>query len=208
MNEPIAIAILAKAPIPGLAKTRLIPALGAQGAACLQSRLIARAVACACVAATGPVTLWATPDTEHPVFATARTRCGIALACQPDGDLGMRMLAALGSGPSLVIGTDCAALTAEHLRAAANALRDGCDVVLIPAEDGGYVLIGTRSPQPALFSEMRWSVAAVMEETRTRLRRLGLSWSELARLWDLDRPEDLARLSVIGAQDLLPTGAD
>jgi rSAM/selenodomain-associated transferase 1 len=202
-EEPVAIAILAKAPLPGLAKTRLIPALGAQGAARLQARLIARAVASACAAATGPVTLWGAPDPMHPAFEVARARHGIALACQPAGDLGARMLAALAAGPGLVIGTDCPALTSDHLRRAAEALRGGRDAVVLPAEDGGYVLIGTRRSQPALFADMRWSVPEVMEETRRRLRRLGLSWSEPATLWDLDRPEDLARLPSIGAEELL-----
>jgi rSAM/selenodomain-associated transferase 1 len=195
MSEPVAIAILAKAPMPGLAKTRLIPELGAHGAAALQARLIAHAVATACAAATGPVTLWATPDVVHPAFQAAHAQHGVALVRQPDGDLGARMLAALADGPGMVIGTDCPALTSDHLRRAADLLRGVCDVVVIPAEDGGYVLIGTRAPQPALFADMRWSVPEVMDETRRRLRGLGLVWQEPCTLWDIDRPEDLARLS-------------
>ena len=145
---PVAIAILAKAPIPGFAKTRLIPALGDAGAATLQARLTERAVATAMAADTGPVTLWAAPDQGHPSFAQLAERFALALACQHDGDLGDRMLAALAGadGPALVIGTDCPALTAGHLRAAADVLRAGADAVLIPAEDGGYVLIGARAP--------------------------------------------------------------
>src|SRR5215470_17906082 len=117
MNEPVAIAVLAKAPLPGFAKTRLIPALGADGAAQLQARLTARAVATARAAATGPITLWAAPDTTHASFRALAADGGVALAPQGGGDLGARMLAASSAtdGPCLVIGTDCPALTAAHL---------------------------------------------------------------------------------------------
>ena len=206
MSEPVAVAVLAKAPVAGFAKTRLIPVLGAEGAAALQARLIARAVATAAAAAVGPVTLWATPDVTHPAFQVARA-CGAALARQGDGDLGARMLAALAAanGPSLVIGTDCPALATDHLRTAADILRGGADAVAIPAEDGGYALIGTRVPQPALFSDMRWSTPDVIEETRRRLRALGLSWQEPVTLWDVDVPQDLARLKEVGLGDLIPS---
>src|SRR5262249_58247973 len=93
--EPVALAILAKAPLPGLAKTGLAPALGANGAAALQGRLIVRAVETARAANIGPVTLWAAPDQDHPAFQTLAALFGVALARQPDGDLGARMLAAL-----------------------------------------------------------------------------------------------------------------
>jgi uncharacterized protein len=206
MNEPIAVAILAKAPVAGFAKTRLIPVLGADGAAALQARLIARAVATACTAATGPVTLWATPDEAHPAFVDMRAH-GIALARQGDGDLGARMLAAIATanGPSLIIGTDCPVLTPDHLRGAADILRGGTDAVVIPADDGGYALIGLRAPEPLLFSDMHWSTPDVMEETRRRLRALGLAWQEPLTLWDVDVPEDLARLETAGLGDLIPS---
>ena len=206
MNEPVAVAILAKAPVAGFAKTRLIPVLGANGAALLQARLIARAAATACAAAVGPVTLWTTPDEAHSVFQEMRAH-GIALIRKSDGDLGARMLAAIAAanGPSLVIGTDCPALTPDHLRGAADILRGGADAVVIPAEDGGYVLIGLRTPEPALFSEMRWSTPDVMAETRRRLRTLGLSWQEPVTLWDVDLPADLERLKKPGLGDLIPS---
>jgi hypothetical protein len=203
----VAIAVLAKAPIPGLAKTRLIPALGEAGAAALQARLTARAVETVVKAAVGPVTLWATPDQTHPSFQVLAEIHGIALARQGDGDLGARMLAAIAAanGPALVIGTDCPALTPAHLQAAAAALREGLDAVLIPVEDGGYTLIGLRRAEPALFSDVNWGTATVMAETRRRLRQLALSWSEPASLWDIDRPQDLARLAEIGLEYFVPT---
>jgi uncharacterized protein len=201
--EPVAIAILAKAPIAGLAKTRLIPALGREGAALLQARLIARTLATACAAATGPVSLWAAPEESH--FRELAQRFPVKLARQPGGDLGARMHAALDAAcPAIVIGTDCPALEANHLRGSADALREGADAVIIPAEDGGYVLIGLRQPRPDLFADMPWGTGTVMAETRRRAAELGLAVREHAPLWDVDVPDDLERLREAGLAELVP----
>jgi hypothetical protein len=193
-NNFVSIAILAKAPIPGLVKTRLIAAIGAHAAAVLQERLTERAVAAALAANVGPVTLWCAPDSTHTSFLNLVARLRITLRPQPDGDLGARMLTAASRGPVLVMGTDCPALTDIHLRSAAGALRDGTDVVLIPAEDGGYVLIGTRSMQPALFADMRWGTETVLAETRARVIAHRLVLAERPPLWDVDTEIDLVRL--------------
>jgi uncharacterized protein len=189
------IAVMAKAPIPGLAKTRLIPSIGAHAAAVLQERLTEQTLATALAADTGPVTLWCAPDTSHASFRGLAARFPIALARQPDGDLGTRMLAALeaGGGPALTIGSDCPAFTPAHLRTAAAAL-DEADVVLIPAEDGGYVLIGARAPRAELFDAIAWGTATVLAETRERISALKLKATELGPLWDIDTESDLARL--------------
>lgn len=104
-----------------------------------------------------------------------------------------RAFAAHG-GPLLLIGTDCPALTERHLAAAEAALAQGNDAVFIPAEDGGYVLIGLQRPCPEVFRDIAWSTAHVMAQTRARLLEAGLRWKELETLWDIDRPADLARL--------------
>jgi uncharacterized protein len=207
MSDAVAVAVLAKAPLPGFTKTRLVPVLGADGAATLQARLIARAAATACAATIGPVTLWVTPDERHPVLLEIAARLAVTLARQRDGDLGARMLAAIEAAraPVLVIGTDCPALSPEHLRKAADILRGGTDAVVIPAEDGGYALIGLRTAEPALFSDMRWSTPGVMAETRRRLERLGMRWQEPVTLWDVDLPADLERLRRVGLHELIPS---
>lgn len=186
------VAILAKAPVPGFAKTRLIPSIGAHAAAVLQGHLAEQTVETAVEAAIGPVTLWCAPDPSHSSFMDLGRRHAISLKRQPAGDLGARMAAAL-AGPTLVIGSDCPALTPQHLRNAAEAL-DRADVVLIPAEDGGYVLIGARTLHPELFTGMAWSVNSVLAETRKRIAALGLKATELDPLWDVDCEEDLARM--------------
>jgi uncharacterized protein len=195
-DSPVSIAILAKAPVPGLVKTRLIPTIGAHAAAVLQERLTERAIGTAIAADVGPVTLWCAPDATHSTFLKLVMQQRIILKRQPEGDLGARMLAASTQrgGPVLVIGTDCPALTELHLRGAANALREGNDVVIIPAEDGGYVLIGTRVPQPAIFAGIAWGTGSVLADTRTRIIEQRLMLTEQPPLWDVDTEADLARL--------------
>ena len=196
MTARATIAILAKAPIPGLAKTRLIPAIGAHAAAVLQERLIERAVETAIAAAIGRVMLWAAPDIGHPAFVGLVPRFAVTLRRQPEGDLGTRMLAAMTAvnGPVLVIGTDCPAITGMHLREAAAVLRDGADGVAIPVEDGGYALIGLAPPIPELLTGVDWGTSGVMRETRRRAASLGLRLVEMAMSWDIDMPDDLDRM--------------
>jgi rSAM/selenodomain-associated transferase 1 len=195
----VQIAVLAKAPIPGLAKTRLIPALGAYGAARLQRRLTLRTLDTAVAARLGPVTLWCAPDTRHRFFRALHELTGVDRLDQPHGDLGDRMHTAFlhhcPRGPLLLIGTDCPALTPDHLRAAARELCGGFDAVFHPAEDGGYVLVGLRRPQSELFFGMTWGTSEVMAQTRARAG--GLRVKELETLWDVDVPADLPRLRTL-----------
>ena len=197
------IAILAKAPIAGLAKTRLAPALGEAGAAALAARLLAHAVAQAAAADLGAVTLWATPDASHPAFVQARQQHGVALALQSDGDLGARMACVFADGfaqdrsPILLMGTDAPDLNAMVLRRAAAALQSH-EAVFVPAHDGGYALVGLRAAPPglltALFSGMRWSTPQVMAQTRQRLAAAGIAHAELPSVADIDEPADLQHL--------------
>jgi hypothetical protein len=193
------IAVFARAPVPGAAKTRLIPALGAAGAADLHRLMVRRTLATACAATLGPVTLWRAADPQHAFFAECARDFHVALADQCDGDLGARMGDAFAQacGPLLLIGTDCPMLTPDHLVACAAALSVN-DAVFLPAEDGGYALVGARRRIAGIFEHMPWGTAAVMAETRARLARLGLRWAEPAIVWDVDEPADLARLKASG----------
>ena len=204
MLQTVQIAIMAKAPIPGLAKTRLIPVLGAKGAARLQRRLTRMTVACALDAQLGTVTVWCTPDSRHRFFRALKQTSGVDLLVQSSGDLGHRMHTAFrlhcARGPLLVVGTDCPVLRPEHLREASRALISGDDAVFYPAEDGGYALVGLRAPQPTLFEGMTWSNSRVMSDTRARARALGLRIREFETLWDVDLPEQLERLDALLAK--------
>ena len=203
MRPTVAVAVMAKAPQPGLAKTRLIPALGAPGAAALALRLLDHAVAQAHAAAVGPVTLWCTPNTSHASFEALRLRHDIALAPQQGADLGQRMhhIFEQAAGALLLMGTDLPGLSADVIREAALRLADH-DAVFVPALDGGYGLVGLTMPCAALFSDMRWSTPEVMAQTRERLALAGLSYFELPALQDIDEPADLIHLSADWRADL------
>ena len=190
--------VFAKAPVPGLAKTRLAPALGAQGAARLADRLLRHAMQQALAAGLGPVDLCVTPDGRHPRFIELSGQAGVSLSLQGDGDLGQRMARAFErtlatAGNALLIGTDAPQLDASVLQHAAAALQ-AHDAVFVPAADGGYALVGLRRPAPSLFLGMRWSHAQVMADTRDRLAAAGLTHAELPVLHDIDEPADLAHL--------------
>ncbi len=208
MPEAIEVAVFAKAPIPGFAKTRLVPLLGPEGAASLQAFLTRRALTTAVEAAIGPVTLWCAPDTSHPSFQGAARRLGLALAAQPKGDLGERMLAAFLAAPAagglVLIGTDCPCLSPRDLHDAAAALRGGADVVVAEAEDGGYGLIAARRPLPALFEDVPWGTDRVAAITAARAAAAGLRLAKLRAIWDVDTPMDYRRLL---DSDLLGSGA-
>lgn len=200
---PMALAVLAKAPVPGQAKTRLIPALGARGAARAQRQFARHTLALAHQAAGAVVTLWCAPDTQHRFFRALQRTTGVACQPQPAGDLGQRMAHAFATHfaqhpglPLLLMGTDCPLLAPGHLQQAARALQTH-DAVLIPAEDGGYVLIGLRRDLPPVFSGVDWSTPQVLAQTRARLLTAGATWQELPALWDVDEPADWARLQAL-----------
>lgn len=187
------IAVLARAAIPGTAKTRLIPVVGAAGAAALQAHLTELALRRAC-ATQQQVLLWLAGGAD-PTVARLAHELGIEIRPQPDGDLGDRMLAALrhaeGCGRAgIVIGTDSPAQSPSDITHA-GALLAEYDLVLQPAHDGGYVLIGMARPRAEIFAEMPWGTNAVLAMTRERISTLGLRHAELPALPDLDRPEDL-----------------
>jgi uncharacterized protein len=194
-----AVIVFAKTPQPGTVKTRLVPALGTEGAAALHARLAKHTLDTVRAASLKPVELHCAPGIDDPFFRYCQGHYGVALEPQVAGDLGARMHAAFATALAaharvLIIGTDCPALTARHLRQAEKALRESNDAVFVPCEDGGYALIGLARVDPKLFDGIAWSSASVMAETRERLKTLGWRWHELETLWDVDRPEDYQRL--------------
>ena len=198
-EHDIAVMVFAKAPEPGAVKTRLVPVLGAEGAAALHAKLVKHTLDTARAASLGQAELHGAPDASDPFFRFCAGHYGVSVEAQAAGDLGARMLRAFDKAfathtAALLVGTDCPALGARHLRQAAKALRDGADAVFVPCADGGYALIGLRRADAVLFDGIAWGSDKVMAETRARLERLGWTWCELETLWDVDRPEDYARL--------------
>ncbi len=198
MTAPtFAIGVFARAPIAGQGKTRLLPAIGAAGTERLQAHLIERALSAACSISHAQVTLFVAGDPQHPFIASCARRFGIATRAQIEGDLGARMHAAfvelLAKLPrALIVGVDNLTLTGEVLRQADAALPTA-DVVVQPADDGGYTLIGLAQPRAALFESIPWGTPEVMRLTRARIAREHLRLAELPTTWDLDTPADLER---------------
>lgn len=189
--------IFAKAPEPGLVKTRLIPALGADGATQVYLELLERTLS-QTQDWPGERWLYCAPDCTHAFFTQAAHRHGLVLRQQSDGDLGQRMFSALSEHASgaLLIGSDCPELGTSQLTRAADALADH-DLAVLPSEDGGYVMIGQRQPHPAPFIDMSWSHADVFEHTKQRAAAAGLSLWVGPMLWDVDEPDDLARFRAL-----------
>ncbi|WP_181009322.1 TIGR04282 family arsenosugar biosynthesis glycosyltransferase [Streptomyces sp. SM11] len=194
-----AILIMAKAPRPGTVKTRLHPLLGPLRCAELQAGLIRHTMELTTVHTPRTYLAYAPADGGDAIGTT--TPAGVRLRLQRGEDLGQRLAAAVadafadGAGPLLVIGTDAPTLTGDHLTAAFTAL-ESHDVVLGPALDGGYYLIGLRAPHTSLFALDAdvWSTDRVLTATRCVARREGLSVELLCPLRDLDTPEDATAL--------------
>jgi rSAM/selenodomain-associated transferase 1 len=191
--------VFARAPVPGQAKTRLIPALGPDKAAALQGALMEHTLKGSAPLRAVRRELWCSPDAKHPALREAAQRHGLIAQVQQGPDLGARMHHALGHAlkdapAAVLIGTDCPDLGAPLLEAAFAALAAGRDLVLGPAVDGGYYLVGLRRPCAALFEGINWGGAGVLARTRVRADGAGLDRYELPSLRDIDRPEDLAAL--------------
>lgn len=191
----VRIILVAKAPLPGLAKTRLAPALGEEGAAQLAQALLEHSVAEAVAAGAGPVELYVSPSVSHPVWSSVNIPSGVHWSAQTEGDLGERLATVTqrvtGQQEAvLLMGTDCPGLTAPVLREAALALVDH-DACLVPVSDGGYALLGLKHHLPAVFHNMPWSTSQVAELTIQRIQAAGRSLKILAPLHDIDEPVGL-----------------
>jgi rSAM/selenodomain-associated transferase 1 len=201
--------VFASSPVAGLVKTRLIPALGADGAAALHRQLVLRTLLRACAARGARVELWIAGERDDRFVQTCSEQCQVPLHQQRGADLGQRMSHALAevlnrsetNGRCVLIGSDCPAQTAQDLEQAARAL-DTYDMVVQPAHDGGYVLIGLRGARPELFEAIAWGTDRVLDQTLQRAALLGLSVLRLRSVPDLDTEADLQHAREQGWIDL------
>jgi rSAM/selenodomain-associated transferase 1 len=192
---PAAAIVIAKAPRPGLCKTRLEPLLGPDGCAALQAELVRRAAAWA--AAVGTPYVAFTPDDAREEIA-ALAPAGTRLIEQSDGDLGDRLAAATGEvlaehgGPVVLIGVDTPQIRPDVGRQALEDLRCGVDVTFGPAADGGYYLVGMNEPHPEVFAlpTEKWGGPEVFELTLAAAHAAGLRMAMLRAERDLDDEED------------------
>jgi uncharacterized protein len=192
------IMVFCKAPIPGQVKTRLIPPLTLEETARLHCELTEKTLQTATEDRLCDVGVWCSPAIDHPFFRDLSDSYSVELHLQQGADLGARMHHAFCQAlahfdNAIIIGCDCPSLTSADLELAISQLKQGKHCVLAPAEDGGYVLIGLKQPQPALFENMPWGTERVLELTRARLQSLNIGYKELDTQWDLDTIDDLKR---------------
>lgn len=187
--------VMAKYPEPGRVKTRLAAVLGAERA-CVLYHAFVLDLADRLRVLPFDVT-WAYWPPRAPFAALLP---GWRCRPQEGADLGERLAhlvaseMALAGGPLVVIGADAPHIPIESLVAAVEALHAGVDVVLGPAADGGYYLIGLRASRPELFADIAWSTAAVLSQTVARVERLALRMQMLPGTFDVDDAFDLERL--------------
>ena len=196
VKKEVVLLIFTRTPIPGKVKTRLIPITGEAGAVEIHTELLKQTIETAKRSSIKHIELWCTPTTEHQTLAALAENFSITLKTQAGGDLGERMCFAIEQALRsyngvLLIGSDCIELSEFDLELALEKLINGCDVVLGPAYDGGYYLIGLTKSYRQLFINIEWGTDRVLEKTRERVAQLKLKSYELARRRDIDRPEDL-----------------
>jgi uncharacterized protein len=198
--------VFAKEPVPGQVKTRLAAAVGPSEAASIYRELTAATLAHArralVAGSIDAIELWCTPTPASAYFQSLAEGSGATLHQQADcADLGERMAIAIASALArapavLLIGTDCPAIDPTRLARASNALL-AHDVVLQPAEDGGFVLVGTR--RPLTFGLARWSTPHACADVAAAFVQAGIQSAMLPVLWDVDEPADLARWNAMRA---------
>lgn len=193
--KPVRIVIFAKAPVAGAVKTRLIPSLGAQGAAQLAQRMLQHTLTTAYASELGTVELCAAPTIADKAWLPFNIPSHIVCTEQGEGNLGVRMaraaLRVLDCGEVVIlIGTDCPGITVSALKDVAVALQN-YDACLIPTFDGGYSLLGLRCFHASLFDNMTWSTSTVAHETLARVKQIGWKAKVLHTLHDIDEPTDL-----------------
>ena len=201
MYPDTVILLFAKAPVAGKVNTRLIADIGVQAATTLQRDLIDQRLSMLTQANLCAVSLMCSPDVQDDYFVHCKALYPISLLAQSGADLGVRMLNAIRPALQqykycIVIGTDAPALDEVLIRQAIERLKKEPEVVFVPAEDGGYVLVGLQQPYEFLFQGISWGSAKVMQQSRSKLIKNGISFDELATCWDIDRFEDYQRYLV------------
>ena len=189
--EPL-IQIFCKAPVLGKVKTRLIHKLGARAALDLYQQMFERLIA-ELSATRFNTELWISPDKAH-VFFDPYTAPRFQ---QAGTNLGVRIKAALSNGLTrhesvILVGTDLPLINRSYIELAVNAFRDH-DVIIGPAEDGGYGLVGVKGEPPDIFSDIDWGTERVLSQTCAKLNSHGLKFGLLPLIWDVDLPADLPR---------------
>ena len=195
-RHPPCLCVFVKAPVPGGVKSRLARDLG-PGPALEAYRVLVERELDAIAQVEFPVELWVNGDPGNSLVKDWSVRYALTVRRQSPGDLGRKMGDAIGSccaagRAGIVIGSDLPAVDAHYVELAASLLQER-DLVLGPAEDGGYALIGLNAPIATLFTDIDWGTDRVYRQTRSKAERLGLSVGELPMTWDVDTIADWQR---------------
>ena len=193
--------VFAKAPVLGEVNTRLIPDIGVEAATQLQAELIHSRLEALQIKNLCATHLWCSPDQQHAFFQGCKQQYTIELFKQHGSDLGECMSAAIKQSLQtfkrvVLIGTDAPSLTVDQIEIAINKLGETNDIVIAPAEDGGYVLIGMSRHCDDVFQCVAWGSDAVLEATREKIVRHNLTSFELETCWDIDRVADYRRYKI------------
>ena len=203
--------LFAREPVAGQVKTRMRPQLSAEQACRLHCELVDWTCRRLLQARCGDVELCVTGDTGHPLFENCLALGAARVTRQRGADLGERMWRALRCALRryrrvLLVGSDCPDIDGDYLGAALGLL-DEVPVVLGPAEDGGYVLLGARVAPRAAFTGIDWGSSRVFEQTVAALGAESVAWRALPPLGDVDRPADLSRWEAIRGEGATPGGS-
>ena len=193
-----ALLVFTRTPLPGQTKTRLIPMLGAQGAAEFHQTVLLSTLVEANASDFETIEIWCATENDHPYIKQCELDYACAVKIQQGNDLGEKMHHAIETTLAenafvVLIGSDCTAITTDILNQSYQHLSNGKDAVLGPASDGGYYLIGLKKQNPYIFQDIAWGEANVAERTRQNFADLGMEYVELEELSDIDTPDDYQR---------------
>ena len=177
MADENRVAVFARNPLLGAAKSRLARTIGAEAALSCYQKLLANTLS---AVASFNFEIWFDGELNEDLWPT-----GSRLVKQPCGDLGQRMYAAFDDGVQVLIGVDCPDMSSAYINCALEQL-PVVDLVLGPVEDGGYCLIAMRQSHPQLFEGVQWGTSSVLKRTLEIAAELGLRVRLLEQKWDVD----------------------
>lgn len=191
-----ALLIFTKAPLLGQVKTRLIPGIGARRALSIYKELLTKTLLTARKASFSSIQVWVSGEIDHRYFVNLENRYSVQLYQQTGKDLGQRMSNAFDMtlrrySHAVLIGSDCPTLKYSDLMEAKRHLENKTDVVLGPAVDGGYYLIGLNENNKQVFADIKWGKDSVFNDTCANIESLNWKMDLLPMRWDVDRIGDL-----------------
>ncbi len=204
------ILVFTKPPITGKCKSRLVPALGEKGAAQLQARLLKKIITELVEFNLCAFEIWQTEPTSCFADLFVNKDVSVVVHTQQGNTLGERMSNAMQQtlqdvSRVIIIGSDCILYSKPYIKMAISCLNTE-SLVIGPAADGGYVLIGANQYYPAIFENISWGSSCVFQQTILKAQHKGIAYNVLEELWDIDTPSDLDKLKKVapGILDFLP----